>query len=78
MGGVGGIYRGVKSVLWVKVGLRGGGALVRLAGHLGWPGDQVSWPHQLSHLTSSCYRLNMTHVESIISLAPNPGQSAKD
>jgi hypothetical protein len=42
-GGVGGIYRWVKSVLWVKVGL--GGPLVRLASCLGWPGGQVLWPH---------------------------------
>jgi hypothetical protein len=49
-------------VFWAKVWL-GGGALVRLTGHLGWPGGQVSWPH----------RVNMTRVESIISLAPNPG-----
>jgi hypothetical protein len=40
-GGVGGIYRGVKSVHWAKVGL--GGPLVRLAGHLGWSGGQVLW-----------------------------------
>jgi hypothetical protein len=37
---------GVKSVLWVTVGL--GGPLVR-------PGGHVSWPHQLSHLRSSSY-----------------------
>jgi hypothetical protein len=74
--GVGGIYRGVKSVLWVKVGH--GVPLVRLAGHLGWPGGQVSWPHRLSHLRSSSYRLNMTRIESVISLAPNPGRSAKE
>jgi hypothetical protein len=51
--------------------LSGGGALVRLAGHLG------SWPPRLSHLSSSSYRLNMTRVESIILLPPNPGRPAK-
>jgi hypothetical protein len=66
--------RGVKLVLWVKVGL--GGPLVRPASHLGWPGGQVSWPHRLSHLRSSSYRLNMTHVESVILLAPNLGRPA--
>jgi hypothetical protein len=46
--------RGVKLVLWVKVGL--GGPLVRPASHLGWPGSQVSWPHWLSHLRSSSWK----------------------
>jgi hypothetical protein len=41
--GVGGIYIGVRSVLWVKVEL--GGPLVRPADHLGWSGGQVLWPH---------------------------------
>jgi hypothetical protein len=58
-------------VLWVKVGL--GGPPVRPAGLLGWLGSQVSWLHRLSHLASSSYRLNMTRVESVIPLAPNPG-----
>jgi hypothetical protein len=40
LGAVGGIYRGVKSVLWVKVG--SGDPLIRPAGHLGWSGGQVS------------------------------------
>jgi hypothetical protein len=34
------IYRGVKSVLWAKVGLRGGGGYLS-----GWPSGHVSWPH---------------------------------
>jgi hypothetical protein len=55
-----------------------GGPLVWTASHLGWPGGQVSWPHRHSHLGSSSYRLNMTCVESIISLVPNPGQPAKE
>jgi hypothetical protein len=53
-----------------------GGPLIRPASHLGWPGGQVSWPHRLSHLRSSSYRLNMTHVESVILLAPNLGRPA--
>jgi hypothetical protein len=36
------IYRVVKSMLWPKVGLGGGGELVRLVGQLGWLGGQVS------------------------------------
>jgi hypothetical protein len=63
-------------VLWAKVVL--GSALVRSACHLGWPGGQVLWPHRLSHLGSSSYRRNMTHVESVISLAPNLGRPAKE
>jgi hypothetical protein len=47
--------------------------LVRPAGHLGSSSGQVSLPHWLSHLGFSSYRLNMTRVESVISLAPNPG-----
>jgi hypothetical protein len=39
-----GIYRGVKSVLWPKVWLTVG-PLVRPGSQLGWPDDQVSWPH---------------------------------
>jgi hypothetical protein len=58
-----------------KWGSGGGGALVRSTTHLGWPGGHVLWPHRLSHLGSSSYRLNMTRVKSVISLAPNPGQS---
>jgi hypothetical protein len=50
-----------------------GGPIVRPVDHLGWPGGQVSWSYQLSHLRSTSYRINMTRVESIISLAPNPG-----
>jgi hypothetical protein len=42
------------------------GALVRPASHLGWSGGQVSWPHRLSDLGSSSYRLNMTCLESQI------------
>jgi hypothetical protein len=61
-------------VLWVNVGL--GGPLVRPADHLGWSSGQVSWPHRFSHLVSSSYRLNMTHVENVISLAPNPDRPA--
>jgi hypothetical protein len=77
-GGVGGIYRGgrVKSVLWAKVAL--GAPDVRPTDYLGWSGGQVSWPHRLSHLGSSSYQLNMTRVESIISLASNPGGPAKE
>jgi hypothetical protein len=42
-----GIYRGVMSVLWPKVGL--GGPLVRPAGQLGWSGGQVSWCTNFGH-----------------------------
>jgi hypothetical protein len=59
-------------VLWAEEG--SGGPLVRSASHLEWPAGQVSWPHRLSHLGSSSYQLNMTHVESVISL----GQLAPD
>jgi hypothetical protein len=55
-------------VLLAKVG--SGGPLVRLTGHLGWLGGQVSCLHRLSHFGSSSYRLNMTHVKSVISLVP--------
>jgi hypothetical protein len=50
------------------------GPLVKPARHLWWLGGQVLWRHQLSHLGSSSYRLNMTHVEWVISLVPNPGR----
>jgi hypothetical protein len=30
------------------------------------------------HLRSSSYGLDMTHIESVISLAPNPGRPAKE
>jgi hypothetical protein len=71
---LGGIYRGVKSVLWAKVGLGGPTCQV------GQPSRVVgrSWSHRLSHLGSFSYRLNVTCVESIISLAPNPGRLAKE
>jgi hypothetical protein len=72
--GVGGIYWGFKSVLWVKVALGGGTC------QADWPsrvaGQPSSVAHRLSHIGSSSYRLNMTRVESIISLAPNPGRPA--
>jgi hypothetical protein len=72
LGGVGGLSRcfGWK---W-----HSRGPLVRPADHLGWPGSQVSWPHWLFHLGSSSYWLNRTRVESIILLAPSPGQPAKE
>jgi hypothetical protein len=55
-----------------------GGPLVRPASHLVWSGSQVSWPLWVSHHESSSYRLNMTHVESVISLVPNPSWLAKE
>jgi hypothetical protein len=58
-------------MLWAKVGLKG--PLARPSDRLGWPGSQVSWPHQHSHLVSSSSRLNMIHVDSIILLVPSPG-----
>jgi hypothetical protein len=60
-------------VLWAKVRFRGG-AFVRLAGHVGWLGGQVLWLHQLSQFGSSSYQINMTRVESVFSLVPNPGR----
>jgi hypothetical protein len=76
-GGVGGVFIGGLSQCFVRK-WHSWGPLVRPANHLGWLGSQVSWPHRLSHLGSSSYRLNMTRVESVISLAPNPGQPAKE
>jgi hypothetical protein len=75
-GWVWGIYRGLSQCFGQKWG--SGSPLVRPAGNLGWPGGQVLWSHQLSHLGSSSYRLNMTHVESVILLAQIPGQLVKE
>jgi hypothetical protein len=44
-------------VPWPKVGLGGGGALVRPAGQLGWPGGQVSRLHRLWALDAPCIDL---------------------
>jgi hypothetical protein len=59
-------------VLWAKVGLGGGGTLVRVAG---WPSFMAA---STSHLGSTSYQFNMTRVESVILLAPNPSRPTKE
>jgi hypothetical protein len=64
-------------VLWPKVWLRVG-PLVRPGSQLGWPDDQVSWPHWLWTLYAPCTDLPWHVGKSEFEKAPTAGWSAKE